>query len=125
MTSPMTRHLSFGDARFEIAARPDGAQWVAQARREDRRESHGPAFRAASEMEALDRCAAWLTWQQEHEAALRALQAAQRTYQRAVTAGAFAPPADGPGPDAEREALQEMEAARVRLEEVRERQPSA
>lgn len=125
MASPMTQPLSFGDVRFEIAARPDGAQWVAQARREDRGESHGPVFRAASEAEAVDRCTTWLTWQQEHEGALRALQAAERTYQRAVTAGAFAPPSDGPGPDTEREALREMEAARVRLEDLRERQPSA
>ncbi|HVB38012.1 MAG TPA: hypothetical protein VND92_05710 [Vicinamibacterales bacterium] len=120
----MARQLSFGDVRFEIAARPDGGQWVAEARREGRRESHGPAFRAGTEEDALDRCAAWLGWQQEHEAALRSLQGAERVYQRAVAAGAFAPPGDGPGPDVEREALQEMEVARGRLEEVRQRQPS-
>ncbi|MDE3156481.1 MAG: hypothetical protein KGN76_15365 [Acidobacteriota bacterium] len=121
----MERTLSTGGATFTITARQEGREWIAEARREGRRDNHGPVFRAETPEAALDRCAAWLGWQQEHEAALVALQEAERVYQRAVAAGAFAPPGDGPGPEVASEALQDMEAARVRLEEIRRRQPAA
>jgi hypothetical protein len=72
---------------------------------------------------------AWIEWQREHEEALTALQAAQHAYHRTVAQGAFTGAADGPSiaenAEMQRESLETLEAARVRLDEVRARKPEA
>ena len=66
----------------------------------------------------------WSEWQREHEAALVALQLAQQAYHRAVAGSAFAAPGDvSSGLEAQRECLEQVEAARVRLDEIRARRP--
>ncbi len=60
----------------------------------------------------------WLRWQKEHTDALSALQDAQRHYHRAVSDGAFST-----GGASTSEALGAMDAARMRLDEIRDRQP--
>lgn len=64
----------------------------------------------------------WLEWQREHTDALQALQEAQRMYHRVVSGSAFAGEA-GASWDAQKASLQTIDAARVRLDEVRGRQP--
>lgn len=70
---------------------------------------------------------AWVEWQREHEEALAALQAAQHAYHRTVANGAFAGAADGPSvaenAEMQRGSLEALEAARVRLDEIRARKP--
>jgi len=70
---------------------------------------------------------AWVEWQREHEEALAALQAAQHAYHRTVANGAFAGTADGPSvaenAEMQRGSLEALEAARVRLDEIRARKP--
>ena len=70
---------------------------------------------------------AWLEWHREHEEALAALQAAQHAYHRAVASGAFAGTADGPSvaenAEMQRDLLEALEAARMRLDEIRARKP--
>ena len=69
---------------------------------------------------------AWLAWQREHTAALEALQQAQRAYHRTIAGSAFANPTEGPTPiELQRESLDLVEAARVRLDDVRARKPEA
>jgi hypothetical protein len=72
---------------------------------------------------------AWLEWHREHEEALTALQAAQHAYHRTVAHGAFAGAADGPSiaenAEMQQGSLEALEAARVRLDEVRGRKPEA
>lgn len=66
----------------------------------------------------------WVEWQREHAAALAALQEAQRAYQRAITGSAFVSSIEGPSAvEIQNEALDALEAARVRLDGVRARQP--
>jgi hypothetical protein len=66
----------------------------------------------------------WREWQVEHAAALEALQEAQRAYHRTIAGSAFANPTEGPTAiELQREALDAVEAARARLDEVRARQP--
>ena len=66
----------------------------------------------------------WAEWQREHEAALRALQLAQQAYHRAVAGNAFATPGDlATGLEAQRECLEQVDAARARLDDVRARRP--
>ncbi len=66
--------------------------------------------------------AEWIRWQRAHADALRALQDAQRVYHRTLWGGAFA----GEGSaavDSRNDALLAVDLARVRLDEVRARQP--
>ena len=66
----------------------------------------------------------WKEWQREHSAALEALQEAQRAYHRTIAGSAFASPTEGPSAiEMQQESLQAVEAARVRLDEIRARQP--
>ncbi len=68
----------------------------------------------------------WLEWQREHAAALEALQQAQRAYHRTIAGSAFASPTEGPSAvEMQKESLDAVEAARVRLDEIRARQPEA
>ena len=68
----------------------------------------------------------WQKWQREHAAALETLQQAQRAYHRTIVGSAFASPTDGPTAiELQKESLDVVEAARVRLDEIRERQPKS
>ena len=68
----------------------------------------------------------WLEWQHEHAAALEALQRAQRAYHRTIAGSAFANPAEGPSAiELQKESLEAVEAARIRLDEIRGRRPHA
>ena len=97
---------------------------MAHAEREDTGKPFGIECAGASEREAVDRLTAWLGWQQEHAAALGALQQAEREYHRSVAGSAFAN-AIGELATLERpsEALIAVEEARVRLDAVRARRP--
>jgi hypothetical protein len=68
----------------------------------------------------------WLEWQREHAAALEALQQAQRAYHRTIAGSAFANPTEGPSAiELQKESLDAVEAARVRLDEIRAIKPEA
>ena len=63
-------------------------------------------------------------WQREHATALSDLQEAQRAYHRAVAATAFQGSADEPSAEEMRRAsLEALDAARIRLDDVRARRP--
>jgi hypothetical protein len=69
---------------------------------------------------------AWKAWQREHTAALEALQEAQRAYHRTIAGSAFASPSEGASAiEMQKESLDALEAARLRLDEVRARKPEA
>ena len=66
----------------------------------------------------------WLEWQTEHTAALEALQQVQRAYHRTIAGSAFASRTEGPSAiELQKESLEAMEAARIRLDGVRARKP--
>ena len=60
-------------------------------------------------------------WHEEHAAALRDLQDAQRAYHRLVADTAFV--SGGEMSEAQREALGRLDEARQRLDEIRSRRP--
>jgi len=67
----------------------------------------------------------WREWHTQHAAALEALQSIERAYHRLVANHAFASTADLPASvEARRQALQALETARVRLDEIRSKKPS-
>ena len=66
----------------------------------------------------------FVTWQREHAAALAELQEAQRAYHRTVAMTAFQGAAEEPtAEEMRRAALETLDAARIRLDEVRGRRP--
>lgn len=63
-------------------------------------------------------------WRREHASALADLQDAQRAYHRAVAAAAFPDATEAPSAEEMRRAsLEALDAARIRLDEVRARRP--
>jgi hypothetical protein len=115
-----------GGVAYRLTAARRGAQFVASAVRADTGKSFGVECSGSSETEALSRLSDWLVWQSEHATALAALQQAEHDFHRAVAGSAFANPAEGPTPvEIQREALDRVEAARRRLDEVRERKPAS
>ncbi|HUK33519.1 MAG TPA: hypothetical protein VLV86_06400 [Vicinamibacterales bacterium] len=75
-------------------------------------------------MSDADRGEVFAQWQREHAAALAALQEAQRDYHRTVAATAFQGPSEEPSAEEMRRAsLEALDAARVKLDEIRSRRP--
>jgi hypothetical protein len=66
----------------------------------------------------------WVEWQRDHAVALEAVQQAERAYHRTIAGSAFVSPIEGPSAaELQRDALDLLQAARQRLEEVRAREP--
>jgi len=126
-----TREVEAGGRRYRVRPTRRDAQWIAHAERVDAAESADRADRfgvectGATEREAVARLSEWLDWQAEHAAALEALQRAERAYHRTIAGSAFASPSEGPSAiELQKESLDTVEAARVRLDEVRARKPA-
>ena len=67
---------------------------------------------------------AFAAWQREHAAALAELQETQRAYHRAVATTAFQGAVDEPSAEEmRRAALEALDGARIKLDEVRARKP--
>lgn len=115
---------TIGGTTFIVQAIERDGQWIARAAREENGDPFGIECAGASEAEAVARLTRWLEWQSEHTAALEALQQAERAYHRTIAGSAFANPMEGPTAiEARKESLDAVEAARVRLDEVRARRP--
>ena len=118
------KELTIGSRRYRVVAVEKKGVWSARAEGVDTGDPFGLEHSGASEAEAIERVAQWLEWQSEHAAALEALQQAERAYHRAIAGSAFANPTEGPAAiEIQRESLQQVEAARLRLDNVRERRP--
>lgn len=99
-------------------------QWVARAVRDDNGDPFGIECSGDTPENAKARLQRWLDWQYEHAAALEALQQAERAYHRTIAGSAFASPSEGPSAiELQKESLEEVEAARLRLDEIRARKP--
>jgi hypothetical protein len=112
------------EPRYRIRTLASGPGWVAWAERDEDGSRFGIECTASTEAEAIARLTRWLDWQGEHTAALAALQGAERDYHRTIAGSAFASADEGPSPvEMQRDALRAVEAARLRLDEVRARRP--
>ena len=115
---------TIGGTLFNVQAAEHDGQWIARAARETNGDPFGIECAGATETDAVARLTRWLEWQAEHTAALEALQQAERAYHRTIAGSAFANPTEGPTAiELQKEALDEVEAARVRLDEVRASRP--
>ena len=116
--------IAIGDARYRIVPMQDDGGWSAHAERADTGERFGLTTRAKSESEAVERIRRWLEWQHVHTQALAALQEAERAYHRTIAGSAFVGGTEGPTPlELQKEALDRVEAARGRLDEIRAGRP--
>jgi hypothetical protein len=106
-----------------ICTERDG-QWIARAFRADTGDPFGVERVGPTQKEAVEELERWLAWQREHAAALQALQEAERDYHRTAARSAFA--GDGAfAIELQKESLRAVDAARVRLDEIRGRRPEA
>jgi len=118
------KDVSIGDRRYRILASEREGSWHAHAEEAPGGNRFGAECTASSEAEAVERVERWLDWQSEHAAALAALQSAERAYHRTIAGSAFVSPVEGPSPiELQKESLQAVEAARVRLDEIRASKP--
>jgi len=117
-------HISIGDQRFRVECDERDGRWTARARRDENGDAFGVECAGATAAEAVARLTSWLEWQRDHAAALEDLQQAERAYHRTIAGSAFANPTEGPTAiELQQESLDAVEGARVRLDEVRARQP--
>ena len=120
----MTNEIAIGDKRYQLTVLQRDAAWIARATDAATGDPFGIECNGATEAEAIARLTRWLQWQYEHAAALSALQQAERAYHRTVAGSAFANPTEGPSPiEMQKESLAEVEAARMRLDELRASKP--
>jgi hypothetical protein len=118
------KEISIGALRYRIVAIERDGRWMARAERSDNGDRFGVEFSGVSADEASERVARWLAWQHEHASALDDLQRAENAYHRTIAGSAFASPAEGPSAiELQKESLEAVEAARIRLDEIRGRRP--
>jgi hypothetical protein len=118
------KEISIGPFRYRIATTERNDQWVARAERVDTGDRFGAECTGPSADEAADCLASWLEWQHDHAAALEDLQRAEHAYHRTIAGSAFASPTEGPSAiELQKESLEAVEAARVRLDAIRARRP--
>jgi hypothetical protein len=92
--------------------------------RSDTGDRFGIECAGASNEEASERLSRWLEWQREHAAALDDLQRAEQAHHRTIAGSAFVSPTEGPSAvELQKDSLAAVEAARVRLDEIRARRP--
>ena len=119
------KETSIGKVRYRLIAERRDGQWIAHAQRVDTRDRFGVECSGATGPEALEKLSRWLEWQSEHTVALDALQRAEHAYHRTIAGSAFASPTEGPSAvELQKESLEAVESARVRLDEIRARKPS-
>jgi hypothetical protein len=117
-------HIEIGRRRYRLVSAEREGRWLARAERDDTGDPFGIECAGDSEQEATARLTRWLEWQAEHTAALEELQRAERAYHRTIAGSAFASPTEGPSAlEMQKESLDAVESARVRLDEVRARRP--
>jgi hypothetical protein len=113
-----------GGKKYRIHAVERDAKWFSRAVSADTGAPFGTECEGDTEAAAVDRLARWLDWQHEHAAALAALQQAEQAFHRTIAGSAFANPTEGPtAVEMQKEAFDLVEAARVRLDDVRARKP--
>jgi len=119
------KHLSIGDATYRVIADHRNGQWLARAERVDTGDRFGIECAGGSEAASVDALSRWLEWQHEHTVALEALQQAEHAYHRTIAGSAFANSAEEPSAiELQTESLEQVEAARIWLDEIRARKPA-
>jgi hypothetical protein len=110
-----------GTETYRLVVSGHDGQWTAHAVHAATGDRFGTTFTGATEADVVARLSAWLEWQREHAVALAALQSAEQAFHRTIAGSAFTNA--GEAVENQKASLDQVEAARVRLDEVRARQP--
>ena len=121
-TCGLLMELTIGDRRYVLHVEQRAGGWVAHAQRPQDGARVSADWTGKSKDDVVWRLSRWLTWQVEHEVTLEALQEAERTYHRLIAGAAFSG-VESEGAGLQQEALEAVDAARTRLDEVRASQP--
>lgn len=118
--------MTIGGTALVVRVSSSEGTFAARAEREANGDPFGIEATGATESESVERLTTWLEWQNEHGAALEALQQAERSYHRAIAGTAFGAASDGPDAAVvRRERLRSVDEARVKLDHVRQERPGA
>jgi hypothetical protein len=116
--------LVVGGVSYRIIIVDRDGQHIAHAERADNGDRFGVDCAGVSRDDAAARLKRWLEWQYEHVSALAELQEAEHAYHRTIAGSAFASPGEGPSAiELQKESLEVLEAARLRLDDIRSRRP--
>ena len=118
----MQQNIVIGGKTYVLDVIERQGQWCAEARQAPSGMRIGPTATSATQDEAIAQLRRWLEWQRDHQEALTALQDAQQAYHRAIAGSAFSSGL-AEATELQHEALQRIEEARLRLEDVRQAQP--
>jgi hypothetical protein len=116
--------VNIGNTAYRLIAASAHGRWSAHAVRVGSGERFGIDAVGATEQAAIDALTRWLEWHHAHAQALEALQHAERDYHRAFAGAAFATPGDASTGADKRSALELLDSARARLDDVRARRPA-
>src|SRR5689334_16908826 len=117
-------HITIADRRYRLLTTERDGRWTARAERDDTGDPFGIECAGDSEPEATARLTRWLEWPVEPAAAPGQLQRPERAYHRTIAGSAFASPTEGPSAlEMQKESLDAVESARLRLDEIRVRKP--
>ena len=117
--------LTVGNTAYRLVTTEQSGQWTAHALRAETGERFGVETTAETAFDAIGGLARWLEWQHEHTCALDSLQQAERAYHRSVADVAFAASDNVIAMVGRRASLEQVDAARQRLDDVRARRPNA
>lgn len=116
--------LTLGPHTYTLHTTEQAGTATAHAVRVDTGDRFGIDVSGNSEPEALDKLTRWLEWQYAHTQALEALQQAERAYHRSMADAAFAIARDSHAVDGSKASLEQVDAARKTLDDVRGRRPN-
>ncbi|PYR46213.1 MAG: hypothetical protein DMF89_22710 [Acidobacteria bacterium] len=123
MAKEVSKEIVVGELRYRIKAVAREGRWVAAAERAQTGERFGVECTGDTDAVATERMAGWLDWQHQHSVALEALQRAERAYHRNLAANTLASWPDERSLEAQREALEAVDRARLRLDAIRAHRP--
>jgi hypothetical protein len=116
--------LTIGTDEYRLVASERDGQWVAVAERAGTGERFGIECAGASEAAAVWSLCHSSQRASRSTAALAALQQAEHAYHRTIAGSAFASPTEGPSAvELQKESVEQVEEARVRLDDIRSRKP--
>lgn len=115
--------LTIGSTDYRLTSDDRNGRIVTYAVRLDNGDRFGIEVNGTSVEDTQSTLARWLQWQYEHSQALATLQQAERVYHKAMAGAAFGATPESAAEES-RSAVEAMNEARTRLDEIRLRRPN-
>lgn len=115
--------LTIGSTDYRLISNDRNGRVVTHAVRLDNGDRFGIEVNGASAEDTQTTLARWLQWQYEHSEALATLQQAERVYHKAMAGAAFGTTPEAAAEES-RTAVEAMNDARTKLDEIRLQRPN-